>query len=48
MRDKLSALKVSTLKKVGAYADGGGLYLRITRPGYKLWTAICSPGEPGR
>ena len=38
MRDKLSTLKVQTLKKVGAYADGGGLYLRITRPGYKLWT----------
>ena len=25
-------------RKVGAYADGGGLYVRITRPGYKLWT----------
>jgi integrase len=38
MRDKLSALKVQTAKKVGGYADGGGLYLRIPRPGYKLWT----------
>ena len=38
MRDKLSALKVQTAKKVGGYADGGGLYLLIPRPGYKLWT----------
>ena len=38
MRDRLSTRKVETLRKVGAYADGGGLYVRITRPGYKLWT----------
>jgi integrase len=38
MRDKLSALKVQTAKKPGRYADGGGLYLFIPRPGYKLWT----------
>jgi Arm domain-containing DNA-binding protein len=38
MRDRLSALKVQTAKKPGRYADGGGLYLFIPRPGYKLWT----------
>jgi integrase-like protein/Arm domain-containing DNA-binding protein len=38
MRDKLSALKVQTVKAPGRYADGGGLYLFIPRPGYKIWT----------
>jgi integrase len=38
MRDKLTARQVQTLRKVGRYADGGGLYLFIPRPGYKLWT----------
>src|SRR5262245_29605309 len=38
MRNKLTARKVETLKKVGKYADGGGLYLSVTRPGYRLWT----------
>lgn len=38
MRNKLSARQVQTAKKVGRYADGGGLYLLICRPGYKQWT----------
>ena len=38
MRNKLTARQVQTVKKVGRYADGGGLYLLICRPGYKQWT----------
>ena len=38
MRNKLSVRQVQTAKKVGRYADGGGLYLLICRPGYKQWT----------
>jgi integrase len=37
MRDKLTALKVASLKKPGRYADGGGLYLHIPRPGARYW-----------
>jgi integrase len=38
MRDKLTARQVQNLKKRGRFADGGGLYLQICRPGYKQWT----------
>ena len=38
MRDKLTARQVQNLKKCGRYADGGGLYLQICRPGYRQWT----------
>ena len=34
---KLSALKVSRPNKPGMYADGGGLYLQISRSGTKSW-----------
>ena len=37
MRDKLSARQVETIKS-GKHADGGGLYLWVVRPGYKVWT----------
>jgi hypothetical protein len=37
MRDKLTALKVASLKKPGRYADGGGLYLHVPRPGARYW-----------
>jgi integrase len=35
--DRLSALKVERVKKPGMYADGGGLYLRVTPEGAKNW-----------
>jgi integrase len=37
MRDKLTARQVETIKH-GKHADGGGLYLWVVRPGYKIWT----------
>ena len=37
MRDKLTARQVDTIKH-GKHADGGGLYLWVVRPGYKIWT----------
>jgi integrase len=35
--NQLSARKVESLKEHGVYADGGGLYLQITRTGAKSW-----------
>ena len=35
--DKLSAAKVSKLKRPGRHIDGGGLYLQVTRAGAKSW-----------
>jgi len=34
---KLTALKVDKEKRPGMHADGGGLYLRVTRDGTKNW-----------
>jgi integrase len=34
---RLTALKVDKTKRPGMYADGGGLYLRVTREGTKNW-----------
>ncbi len=34
---RLTALKVERAKKAGMYADGGGLYLRVTPQGTKNW-----------
>jgi integrase len=34
---RLTALKVEKIKKPGMYADGGGLYLRVTKDGTKNW-----------
>ena len=34
---KLTALKVESLSSPGRYADGGGLYLNISRQGTKSW-----------
>lgn len=34
---KLTSLKVAKLDEPGMYADGGGLYLRITKVGTKNW-----------
>src|SRR6476659_9846296 len=33
----LTALKVEKAKRPGMYADGGGLYLRVTEDGTKNW-----------
>jgi integrase len=35
---KLTQFKVNSLKAVGKYSDGLGLYLLIPRPGEKFWT----------
>jgi integrase len=35
--DRLTALKVEKAKKPGMYADGGGLYLRVTPQGTRNW-----------
>jgi integrase len=37
MANRLTALKVEKLKEPGMYADGGGLYLRVTPEGTKNW-----------
>jgi hypothetical protein len=37
MIGKLTALKVQKARKAGMYADGGGLYLRVTESGAKNW-----------
>ena len=37
-QNKLTQLKVNSLKAVGKYSDGLGLYLLIPRPGEKFWT----------
>src|SRR6478736_1241308 len=34
---RLTALKVNRAKRPGMYADGGGLYLRVTHNGTKNW-----------
>jgi hypothetical protein len=34
---RLTALKVEKAKEAGMYADGGGLYLRVTPEGTKNW-----------
>lgn len=36
--NRLSAVKVAKLNKPGRHADGGGLYLQISRAGTKSWT----------
>jgi len=36
--NRLSALTVKALKEPGRYADGGGLYFRITPKGARCWT----------
>ena len=41
---RLSALAVGRLKDPGMYADGGGLYLQISRSGTKSWIFRFSMG----
>lgn len=35
--NKLSALKVQSIKKQGRYGDGGGLWLQVSKSGSKAW-----------
>ena len=35
--NRLTARRVQTLSQPGRHADGGGLYLSITKPGSKKW-----------
>lgn len=37
LHHRLSALAVSRQKTPGMYADGGGLYLQVSRSGSKSW-----------
>lgn len=39
---RLTARQVATLKSSGRYADGGGLYLRLTGSGAKSWVFMTS------
>jgi Arm DNA-binding domain len=34
---RLTALRVDKARRAGMYADGGGLYLRVTHSGTKNW-----------
>ena len=38
--NKLTAVAVEKLKKIGRHADGGGLYLNISVSGSKSWVFI--------
>lgn len=40
--NRLSARKVDTLKEPGRHADGGGLYLNVTKSGAKSWLFMYS------
>jgi hypothetical protein len=35
--NKLSQMKIAKIVKPGLYADGGGLYLQVTKAGVKSW-----------
>jgi integrase len=48
MQNKLTSLKVNSLKAVGKYADGLGLYLVIRRPGDKSWALRYMVGGHAR
>lgn len=40
--NRLSSRKVDTVKEAGRYADGGGLYLQVTKTGSKSWLFMYS------
>ncbi|KTT98146.1 integrase [Sphingomonas yabuuchiae] len=42
--NKLTARQVASIKKPGRYADGGGLYFRITNAGSKSWVFMVTQG----
>jgi hypothetical protein len=41
---RLNPALVKTLKKPGAYNDGGGLYLRVRGPEQRSWAYRYTPG----
>lgn len=43
--NRLSARQVTTLKEPGRYADGGGLYLRLTPGGARSWVFMIARGK---
>ena len=45
---RLTAIKVANLKAKGLYADGDGLYLRITSTGTKSWMFRFAQGGATR
>ncbi len=42
--NKLTARQVASLKEPGRYADGGGLYFRITNAGSRSWVFMVTQG----
>jgi hypothetical protein len=40
-RNRLNARSVATIKKCGRHADGGNLYLSISRDGARGWVYLC-------
>src|SRR5260370_41564804 len=44
----LTARRVETQRKQGLFADGGGLYLRVSATGAKLWLFRYQIGGRGR
>jgi hypothetical protein len=42
--NRLSAREVTSLKAPNRYADGGGLYLRITDAGARCWAFMTTRG----
>lgn len=42
--NKLTARQVASIKEPGRYADGGGLYFRITNAGSKSWVFMVTQG----
>ena len=45
--NKLSAKEVENLRKAGLHGDGGGLYLRVTATGAKMWIFRYSRRDMG-
>jgi len=43
---RLKPLAVSREKAEGMYADGGGLYLRVTSNGARSWLFCYNPSRP--
>ena len=46
--NKLSALKVQSIKKLGRYGDGGGLWLQVSKSGSKAWLFRYTLGGKAR
>lgn len=46
--NRLSALKVQSIKKLGRYGDGGGLWLQVSKSGSKAWLFRYTLGGKAR